>query len=54
MCFGIVTDFFSFTGVQKLDNFLTHSYHHIDTIYSTIRATIKNSLNKNSHSMLQN
>ena len=33
MCFGIVADLI---GVQKLDNFLARSYHHIDSIYSTI------------------
>ena len=31
MCFGIV-DFFFQTGVQRLDNFLTKSYHDIDRI----------------------
>ena len=35
MCFAIVADFL-LTGVQRLDNLLTHSYHHIDRIYSTI------------------
>ena len=34
MCHGIAA--FSLTGVQKLDNYLTHSYHHIDRINSTI------------------
>ena len=35
MYFGIVAVIFYLSGVQKLDNFLTYSYH-IDRIYLTI------------------
>ena len=34
MCFVLVLQLiFSLAGVQTLDNFLIHNYHHIDRIY---------------------